>query len=126
MSFKTDFQRVSGYGSAKTGARHWFGERLKAVALIPLTLAFIYIIAPLIGAEHSDVVASFKNPLKAIAIILFFLVTFKHLEDGLQAVIEDYVHGKGSVLVLLVLSKLFCWAFGLAGVFAVAKIAFGG
>lgn len=126
MSFKTDFQRVAGLGSAKSGAHHWFGERLKAVALIPLTIAFLCIVAPLVGASHADVVAAFQNPIKAIAVILFFLVTFKHLEEGLQVVIEDYIHGKAALLTLLIGTKLFCWAFGLAGVFAVAKIAFGG
>jgi succinate dehydrogenase / fumarate reductase membrane anchor subunit len=126
MSFKTDKGRVIGLGSAKTGANHWFGERLKAVALIPLTIAFICIIAPLIGADHATVVASLQSPIKAIALILFFMVTFKHLEEGLQVVIEDYVHGKGAALTLIVLNKLFCWAFGLAAIFAIAKIAFAG
>jgi len=126
MSFKTDKGRVIGLGSAKTGADHWFGERIKAVALIPLTLAFICIVAPLIGEDHATVVASIAHPVKAIALILFFLVTFKHLEEGLQVVIEDYVHGKGAALTLIVLNKLFCWAFGLAAIFAIAKIAFAG
>lgn len=126
MSFKTDKGRVIGLGSAKTGAEHWFGERIKAFALIPLTLAFICIIAPLIGEDHATVVASIAHPFKAIALILFFLVTFKHLEEGLQVVIEDYVHGKGAALTLIVLNKLFCWAFGLAAIFAIAKIAFAG
>jgi succinate dehydrogenase / fumarate reductase membrane anchor subunit len=126
MSFKTDKGRVIGLGSAKEGAHHWLGERIKAVALIPLTIAFICIIAPLIGADHATVVASLQSPLKAIALILFFGVTFKHLEEGLQVVIEDYIHGKGMALTLMVLSKLFCWAFGLAAIFAIAKIAFAG
>jgi succinate dehydrogenase / fumarate reductase membrane anchor subunit len=126
MSFKTDMGRVIGLGSARTGAEHWFGERLKAVALIPLTLAFLCIVAPLVGAPYEAVVETFQNPLKAIAVILFFLVTFKHLEEGLQVVIEDYIHGKGKLLSLLILSKLFCWAFGLAAIFAIAKIAFAG
>tara|TARA_R110002096_G_scaffold12990_14_gene46318 strand:- start:19350 stop:19730 length:381 start_codon:yes stop_codon:yes gene_type:complete len=126
MSFKTAKGRVIGLGSAKEGAHHWFGERLKAVALIPLTIAFIAIIAPLIGADHTTVTTALQSPLKAIALILFFVVTFKHLEEGLQVVIEDYVHSKGRVLVLIVLNKLFCWAFGLAAIFAIAKIAFAG
>ncbi len=126
MSYKTDMGRVIGLGSAKQGAEHWFGERLKAVALIPLTLGFLCIVAPLIGESYETVVAGFQNPLKAITVILFLLVTFKHLEEGLQVVIEDYVHGKAALLTLLIATKLGCWAFGLAGIFAVAKIAFSG
>jgi succinate dehydrogenase / fumarate reductase membrane anchor subunit len=54
------------------------------------------------------------------------LVTFKHLEEGLQVVIEDYVHSKGSLLFLIIFNKLFCWTVGLAGVFAILKITFAG
>jgi len=124
MTFRTDRAKVLGLGSAKSGADHWFGERLKSVALIPLTIIFVLIVAPLIGKDHATVVASFQNPFVSISLILFFLVTFKHLEEGLQVVIEDYVHSKGSLLLLIIFNKLFCWTFGLAAVFAILKITF--
>ncbi|MDB2650356.1 succinate dehydrogenase, hydrophobic membrane anchor protein [Amylibacter sp.] len=126
MTFRTDRAKVLGLGSAKSGADHWFGERLKSVALIPLTIIFVLIVAPLIGEDHATVVASFQNPFVSISLILFFLVTFKHLEEGLQVVIEDYVHSKGSLLLLIIFNKLFCWTFGLAAVFAILKITFAG
>ena len=40
MNYKTGIVQLSGRGSAETGASHWFGERLKSVALIPLTIIF--------------------------------------------------------------------------------------
>ena len=126
MTFRTDRAKVLGLGSAKSGADHWYGERLKSVALIPLTIIFVLIVAPLIGKDHATVVASFQNPFVSISLILFFLVTFKHLEEGLQVVIEDYVHSKGSLLLLIIFNKLFCWTFGLAAVFAILKITFAG
>ncbi|MBT4133261.1 succinate dehydrogenase, hydrophobic membrane anchor protein [Amylibacter sp.] len=126
MTFRTDRAKVLGLGSAKSGADHWFGERLKSVALIPLTIIFVLIVAPLIGKDHATVIASFQNPFVSISLILFFLVSFKHLEEGLQVVIEDYVHSKGSLLLLIIFNKLFCWTFGLAAVFAILKITFAG
>ena len=126
MTFRTDRAKVLSLGSAKSGADHWFGERLKSVALIPLTIIFVLIVAPLIGKDHATVVASFQNPFVSISLILFFLVSFKHLEEGLQVVIEDYVHSKGSLLLLIIFNKLFCWTFGLAAVFAILKITFAG
>ncbi|MDA8779478.1 succinate dehydrogenase, hydrophobic membrane anchor protein [Amylibacter sp.] len=126
MNFRTDRAKVLGLGSAKSGADHWFGERLKSVALIPLTIIFVLIVAPLIGKDHATVIASFQNPFVSISLILFFLVSFKHLEEGLQVVIEDYVHSKGSLLLLIIFNKLFCWTFGLAAVFAILKITFAG
>ena len=126
MTFRTDRAKVLGLGSAKSGADHWFGERLKSVALIPLTIIFVLIVAPLIGKDHATVIASFQNPFVSISLSLFFLVSFKHLEEGLQVVIEDYVHSKGSLLLLIIFNKLFCWTFGLAAVFAILKITFAG
>ncbi|MDA9585877.1 succinate dehydrogenase, hydrophobic membrane anchor protein [Amylibacter sp.] len=126
MTFRTDRAKVLGLGSAKSGADQWFGERLKSVALIPLTIIFVLIVAPLIGKDHATVIASFQNPFVSISLILFFLVSFKHLEEGLQVVIEDYVHSKGSLLLLIIFNKLFCWTFGLAAVFAILKITFAG
>ena len=38
--------------------------------------------------------------------------------------IEDYVHDKALSTAALLANTLICWALALAGVFAVAKIAF--
>ena len=51
---------------------------------------------------------------------------FAHLQQGMQVVIEDYVSGKALRTGLLLANTLLCWAVGLTGVFAVAKIAFAG
>lgn len=121
--FKTDRGRVTGLGSAKAGVHEWWVSRITSVALIPLGIFFLVTVAPLIGEEYAEMVAAFQNPLTAVLIILFLLVAFKHLSDGLAEVIVDYVHHKGMLAVALVGSKLLCYGFGAAGAFAVAKIA---
>jgi succinate dehydrogenase / fumarate reductase membrane anchor subunit len=70
------------------------------------------------------VVATYSDPFHAIVAILFIAVTFYHLQQGLQVVIEDYVHGKAARTAALLANTLLTWAFGLTGVFAVARIAF--
>lgn len=126
MSYKTDLGRVIGLGSAKEGVHEWWSGRVLSVALIPLTILFLIFVAPLIGEDHATVVAAFQNPFKAIVVILFLLITFKHLADGLKEIIVDYVHGKATLAITLVASRLICYFFGAAGAFAVAKIAFAG
>ena len=126
MSYKTDMSRVVGLGSAKEGVEHWLGQRVTAVALVPLTLLFIFPLAAVMGHELEEVRALYANPFNAIVAILFIGVMFRHLNLGLQVVIEDYVHGKPARTAALLANSGFCWLFGLTGVFAVAKMAFGG
>lgn len=126
MSYKTDRGRVIGLGSAKSGVHEWWTGRILSVALIPLTLGFLFICAPLIGSDHADVVARLGNPFNATVVILFLLVSFKHLADGLHEVIVDYVHGKATLAITLVATRLVCYFFGAAGAISVAKIAFMG
>jgi succinate dehydrogenase / fumarate reductase membrane anchor subunit len=124
MSYRTARSRALGLGSAKEGVGHWWSQRLSSVALIPLTLLFIFPFAQSLGAGYAAVRATYANPFHAIVAILFIGATFLHLQQGLQVVIEDYVHDKALRTAALLANTTLTWAFGLAGVFAVAKIAF--
>lgn len=124
MNYKTDMARATGLGSAKTGTEEWYRGRILSAALVPLTLLFLWIAAPLIGADYETVIAAFGNPFNATVTILFILITFKHLADGLHEVIVDYVHANGTLTITLVATKLICYFFGAAGAVSVAKIAF--
>ena len=124
MAYRTDRQRVLGLGSANEGAEHWWSQRLTAVALVPLALLFLFPFARSLGADFETVRATYAHPFNAIVAILFLGVAFRHLQLGVQVVIEDYVHGSAARTGALLANTLLCWAFALAGIFAVAKIAF--
>jgi succinate dehydrogenase / fumarate reductase membrane anchor subunit len=124
MRYLTDRSRVQGLGTAKEGTGHWWSQRITAIAMVPLTLLFIFPFVRSLGADHATVVATYSDPFHAIVAILFIAVTFYHLQQGLQVVIEDYVHGKAARTAALLANTLLTWAFGLTGVFAVARIAF--
>lgn len=124
MSYRTTLSRAAGLGSAKHGVAHWWGQRVTSIALIPLTLLAIFPLGRAIGEDWLTVRAVYADPWHAIVTILFIGVTFKHLEQGLQVVIEDYVHGEPWRTGALLANTAFCWVFGLTGVFAVAKLAF--
>lgn len=123
MSYLTDKKRVQGLGSAKDGTGHFITQRVTAIALIPLTLLFALPFGYNLGAGHERVIEAYSHPINAIIAILFLATVFTHLRLGLQVVIEDYVHGHGMRTALLIANTLFCWLFGLSGVFAIAKIA---
>jgi succinate dehydrogenase membrane anchor subunit len=126
MTGRTPRARVSGLGAAGQGTHHWWLQRISAVALLPLTVLFIVPFAGLLGGGHGDVLALYANPFHAVVAVLFIAVAFRHLALGLQVVVEDYVHARAWRTGLLVGNSMFCFAFGLAGVFAVLKIAFAG
>lgn len=123
MSHLTDKKRVHGLGSAKDGTGHFISQRVTAIALIPLVVLFIVPFGYNLGAGYDRVIEAYSHPVNAIVAILFFIALFTHLRLGLQVVIEDYVHGHGARTALLIANTLFCWLFGLTGVFAIAKIA---
>jgi len=124
MGYRTDRQRAVGLGAAGEGTGHWWNQRLTSIALVVLTPLFLFPFAATLGADFETARETYANPFHALVAILFLLVAFAHLQQGVQVVVEDYVHGKAVRTASLLANLLICWALALAGVFAVAKIAF--
>ena len=101
MSLQSPLGRVLGLGSAKSGAGHWWAQRLTAVAMVPLGLWFVFALLGLQHGNYQMVAAWVAEPVNAILLILFSLTLIYHSSLGLQVVIEDYVHGAAKVLTLV-------------------------
>jgi succinate dehydrogenase / fumarate reductase membrane anchor subunit len=123
MGFRTERGRAIGLGAAHSGVHHWWVLRVESVALIPLGLLFVFPFAGALGEGHAAVLAVYSNWFNAVIAVLFLAVAFHHLMLGLMEVILDYVHDKAWRTGLLIGSQMFCGFFGLAGIFAVLKIA---
>jgi succinate dehydrogenase / fumarate reductase membrane anchor subunit len=117
--------RAIGLGSAKQGVEHWWAQRITAVALVPLALWFTSAVIGLAGADLETVQNWIARPLPAILLVLLLIALFYHTSLGLQVVIEDYVHTELVKLGLLVVTRLLCFGFAVAGIFAVLGIALG-
>lgn len=124
MSFKTPRQYATGLGSGKSGTHHWWSMRVSSVALVPLALLFVFPFAGALGEGHEAVLALYGNPFHAIVAGLFIAVSCHHLMQGIQTVIEDYIHAPGPRTIMLLGNSMLCALLGFAGVFAVLKIAF--
>ena len=124
-SLRTPFARVTGLGSAKDGTGHWWLQRLTALALVPLVIWFVASVVSLAGAEQPAVKAWLANPLAALLMVLFLGTGFYHLKLGLQVVIEDYVHGHGLKVALLVANVFACVLLGGGSILAVLKLTLG-
>ena len=123
--FRTPAKIVHGSGSAKDGTEHFWRQRLTASANIPLLLFFVGFVVSLNGASHEEVIAAVAHPLTAIVLIAVIGSAFLHMKLGMQVVIEDYIHGEGAKIIMLVLNSAFAYGIGLTAVFAILKISFG-
>ena len=124
-SIRTPLGRVRHLGSAHHGTGHFWHQRLTAVAGVPLTIAAIVIIMSILGRNHAAVVQILGSSLVAITLLLFVITSVYHMWLGMQVIIEDYVHDELLKLTTLMANTFFSFAVGLAGVFAILKLAFG-
>ena len=82
---------MPGAGSAAETIRRWWYQRLSAVALLPLSLWFIYDLFTLASLEYAVVRDWLATPSSVILFILFIPTLFFHAQSGMHEVIEDYV-----------------------------------
>ncbi len=121
---RSPLSRVKGLGSAKDGTHHFWHQRLTSLLLIPLVLWLGFSLAAM-PVDHPTLVDWVRQPLVTIALVLLIATVFYHAKLGLQVVIEDYVASHSRRTLTLLLSSFLCLLFGLVGVVAVLKIAFG-
>src|SRR5208282_116153 len=100
--------RARGLGSARSGSKHWWAQRLTSMALVPLTLWFIWSIIHLTGASQADVADWLSSPVRLALMLALIAATFHHLQLGLQVVIEDYVPQEGVKLAAVLAVKGGC------------------
>jgi succinate dehydrogenase / fumarate reductase, membrane anchor subunit len=125
LNLVTPLNRVLGLGSAKGGAEHWWVQRLTAAALVPLGLWLAFALAGLDDFSHAAVVAWIAQPATSVLLILTALTASYHSYLGIQAVIEDYVHGGAAKIVSLTLSTFAHVAIAIVALFSILRIAFG-
>ena len=125
MSLRSPLRRVTGLGSARGGASHWYAQRVTAVALVLLGLWLVASLATFDGASHARVVEWLSSPVSSALAVLLLLTTAWHALLGLQVVVEDYVADKGTRTAVLIAVKFALAVAAVIGVLAVLRIAFG-
>lgn len=121
---RSQLGRVRGTGSARSGVHHWYAERVTAIALIPLTLWFIYAVLHLVGAPQPVVAGWVAHPWNTVLLLALIAATFHHMQLGLQVVYEDYIDAKWFMNVLILATKAASYLLGLAAAVAVLRLAF--
>jgi succinate dehydrogenase / fumarate reductase membrane anchor subunit len=125
MSLRSPLGRALGMGSAKDGTGHWWAQRVSAVALVPLTLWFLYSLLVLPALDYGTVKAWLALPISSFLAALAVAVLTHHSYLGTTVVVEDYVHAAGLKVATLLLLRFLYVLFGGAGIFAILRVAFG-
>lgn len=110
------------FGAAKSGTRDAWRMRLTNVALLPLAVAFAWIVLLLAGKDEAGVRAQFAHPCTAIFMLLFILTGIVHMKLGMQSIIDDYVHAARLKEYTLMANVMFCIGLGVAAIYAVLKL----
>ncbi|MBL8658570.1 MAG: succinate dehydrogenase, hydrophobic membrane anchor protein [Rhodospirillales bacterium] len=125
MEMRSSLGRVRGLGSAKEGVGHWWAQRFTAIALVPLSIWFVFAAISLIGVDYATFrawLAIFGN---ALAMTVLVGTLFYHAYLGMQVVIEDYVHHEPARVIALLASRFIIFVLAVSCILAIALVAMG-
>ena len=121
---RSQLSRARGLGAAKSGIHHWWVERVTAVALVPLTVWFIYAVLHLLGAPQVAVHRFAANPVNTVLLLATVAMTFHHMQLGLQVVMEDYISSQMWQPIAILLNKAVALLLGLLCAVSILRMAF--
>lgn len=126
MGNGTELGRVRGLGSARSGAHHWWQERISgALTLVPIVFLLVSIFL-LPDLEYQTVRDWAGEPLPALALAALVLTSLWHNRLGFRVFIEDYAHVQSNRIAILLLVDVLTYAAGLFALYCLARIAFTG
>ena len=125
MSLRSPLGRVLGLGSAKDGTAHWWAQRASSIALIPLTLWFVFSVWSLSALDYTTVRTWLSFPTTGFFAVLLVAVSSHHAYQGTTEVVEDYVHSAGVKVFFLLLLRFLYVLVGGASIFAILRVTFG-
>ena len=126
MGTGTGIGRVRGLGSARSGAHHWWHQRVTAAANVLLMTWFVVSLFRLPSLDYEIVKQWLSSPFAAVPLALLVISVFYHLKLGLTVFIEDYVHDDALKVAALLLLNFYAIGGGALALFSILKIAVGG
>ena len=120
---RTSLGRVRFLGSARTGTSDAWIVHVTSVALVPLSIGFVWLALDLLNKDYKGVRAELARPLPAILLLAFIIAGIVHMELGMRSIILDYIGGQPRAWALAA-NTCFAALLALACVYATLRIAF--
>ena len=120
---RTPLGRVRFLGSARTGTMDAWVVHLTSVALVPLTVGFVWLVLDLLRKDYNGVRAELARPIPVILLLAFVIAGIVHMELGMRSVIVDYIGGQSRAWALAA-NTCFAALVALACVYATLRVAF--
>jgi succinate dehydrogenase / fumarate reductase membrane anchor subunit len=120
---RTPLGRVRFLGSARAGTTDAWLIHLTSVALIPLTVGFVWLMLDLLRKDYNGVRAELARPIPAILLLAFILAGIVHMELSMRSIIVDYISGQSRAWALAA-NTLFAALLALACLYATLRVAF--
>ena len=79
-------------GNNLESTRHWIKQRISSILLIPLTILFIYNFLNVAYLPYNEVITNYNNTFNLIVAFLFIIISLWHFYQGIEVVLEDYIH----------------------------------
>ncbi|MDI2112920.1 succinate dehydrogenase, hydrophobic membrane anchor protein [Commensalibacter nepenthis] len=119
---RSNLGRMRQLGAGHHIVEHWKAERLTAIGSAPLSIWFIIQMLRLGDADHKNVVQWAGKPVNTVLLLSLMILTFHHMQMGLQVITSDYARGKNKTILDLVI-KGGTFFLGLLSVISILKIA---
>src|SRR5271165_4615515 len=122
-NLRTALGRVRFLGSARMGTSDAWLIHVTSLALVPLTVGFVWLMLDLLHTDYNGVRAELGRPVPAILLLAFILSGIVHMELGMRSIIVDYVDGHPRAWALIA-NTCFAAILALACVYATLRISF--
>ncbi len=120
---RTPLGRVRFLGSARMGTTDAWLVHLTSVALVPLSLGFVWLMLSLLSKDYNGVRAELAHPIPAILLLALVLTGIVHMELGMRSIIVDYIGGQLRAWALAA-NTCFAALLALACLYATLRVAF--
>lgn len=126
MTLRSALGVVLGSGAAGTGVGHWWGQRLSALMLVPLSVWFAVALVRLPLSDYAAVSIWMASGFNPVWLALLLLALCWHSRLGVQVIVEDYVHAPALKLAGLLANSAAHLVLLASGLYALLRLALRG